>query len=75
MLVKSCDVPYLYGTFYSTPAFTVQFLVRTRPLYFLRMNNGSFEPSDGLFKSIKQHWYNTYSYGRDVKELIPEYFI
>jgi hypothetical protein len=39
------------------------------------MNNGSFEPSDGLFKSIKQHWYNTYSYGRDVKELIPEYFI
>lgn len=68
----SGEIPYLYGTFYSTPAFTVQFLLRTRPLYFLRMNNGSFEPSDALFKSIKQNWYSTYSLGRDIKEIIPE---
>lgn len=72
MLQVSNDIPYLYGTFYSTPASTVQFLIRNRPLFFLRMNNGSFEPADALFKSIRNQWYSAYSIGRDVKELIPE---
>ena len=72
MLSLSGEIPYLYGTFYSTPAHTVQFLVRNRPLYFLRMNNGSFEPCNGLFKSIKQQWLSIHNVGSDVKETIPE---
>ena len=72
MLTMSGEIPYLYGTFYSTPAYTLQFLFRSRPLDFLRMNNGSFEPLNALFKSIKQVWNSSYSIGRDVKEIIPE---
>lgn len=68
------DIPYLYGTHYSNPAYVIYYLTRAFPHFQLQIQNGSFGPSDRLFNSIKDCWYYTYALGNDVKELIPEFY-
>jgi factor associated with neutral sphingomyelinase activation len=66
---------FLYGTHYSTPGYVVGYLVRSHPLYMLRLQNGRFDAPDRLFYSIKKDWKNCYEHFGCVKELIPEFFM
>lgn len=65
---------FFYGTHYSTPAYTINYLVRAAPAAMLRLQNGRFDNPDRLFNSISSTWRGVLSNQGDVKELIPEFF-
>ncbi|CAN8073341.1 unnamed protein product [Agarophyton chilense] len=71
------DMPnpkFFYGTHYSTPAYTINYLVRAAPAAMLRLQNGRFDTADRLFHSIRSTWEGVLRNQSDVKELIPEFF-
>ena len=68
------QLPFLYGTHYSSPALVTFFLSRNRPLYNLRLQAGNFGPADRLFQSMKLSWETVWNPGTDVMELIPEFY-
>lgn len=65
---------FFYGTHYSTPAYTINYLVRAAPAAMLRLQNGRFDHPDRLFHSISSTWNGVLSNQGDVKELIPEFY-
>lgn len=65
---------FFYGTHYSTPAYTINYLLRAAPAAMLRLQNGRFDTPDRLFHSISSTWKGVLSNQGDVKELIPEFF-
>jgi WD40 repeat protein len=65
---------FFYGTHYSTPAYIINYLVRTAPAAMLRLQNGNFDAPDRIFSSISETWRGVNSNTTDVKELIPEFF-
>lgn len=65
---------FFYGTHYSTPAYTINYLVRAAPAAMLRLQNGKFDTPDRLFHSISNTWVGVLSNQGDVKELIPEFY-
>jgi WD40 repeat protein len=65
---------FFYGTHYSTPAYIINYLVRTAPAAMLRLQNGNFDSADRIFSSISETWRGVNSNTTDVKELIPEFF-
>ncbi|PRW57088.1 beach domain-containing [Chlorella sorokiniana] len=72
----SPEPPFLYGSHYSTPGFTMFWLVRAAPAHMLRLQNGRFDSPDRLFCSVREAWEGvTSSNPADVKELIPEFFL
>eukprot|EP00744_Colponema_vietnamica_P007504 GILI01010795.1.p1 GENE.GILI01010795.1~~GILI01010795.1.p1 ORF type:complete len:1612 (-),score=302.92 GILI01010795.1:62-4294(-) len=69
--------PFHYGTHYSTSAIVMYFLIRLQPLtnYATAYQGGKLDVADRLFHSIEEAWTSCSSAtGRDVKELIPEFF-
>ena len=65
--------PFLYGSHYSTPATVMFFLIRSVPLFQIRLQNGKFDSADRLFKNIRESWSFALTAQADFKELIPEY--
>lgn len=65
---------FMYGTHYSTPGYVCGYLIRSHPLYMLRLQNGKFDLPDRLFYSIKKDWKNCYEHDGCVKELLPEFY-
>ena len=61
---------FQHGTHYSNPAHTSYYLIRSSPLFHLRLQN-KFDSADRLFYKIKESWSIINTYG-DYKELIPE---
>lgn len=71
------DMPpprFFYGTHYSTPAYTINYLVRAAPAAMLRLQNGRFDTPDRLFHSVAATWQGVLTNQGDVKELIPEFY-
>ena len=68
------QVPFLYGTHYSTPGYVLYFLVRQVPEYMLRLQSGKFDSADRMFHSIQETWQGVLENPSDVKELIPEFY-
>ena len=64
------EVPFLHGTHYSNPAHTSYYLIRSSPLFHMRLQN-KFDSPDRLFKNIKDCWSFIMTAG-DYKELTPE---
>lgn len=74
---RYCEMPaprFFYGTHYSTPAYTINYLVRAAPAAMLRLQNGKFDTPDRLFHSVSNTWKGVFSNQSDVKELIPEFY-
>lgn len=66
---------FFYGTHYSAPAYTINYLVRAAPAAMLRLQNGKFDMPDRLFHNMESTWKGVLSNHGDVKELIPEFFV
>ena len=70
------EPPFLYGSHYSTPGFTMFWLVRAAPAHMLRLQAGRFDAPDRLFCSVREAWEGVSgSNPADVKELIPEFYL
>ena len=67
--------PFLYGTHYSACGYVLFYLLRCAPKHNLKLQNGSFDKPDRLFKSIKETWDSCLENNADLKELIPEFFV
>ena len=65
---------FFYGTHYSTPAYVINYLVRSAPGAMLRLQNGRFDMPDRLFHSISETWKGVCTNQADVKELLPEFY-
>mmetsp|Transcript_6198 Transcript_6198/g.13380 ORF Transcript_6198/g.13380 Transcript_6198/m.13380 type:complete len:856 (-) Transcript_6198:791-3358(-) len=68
------DVPFMYGTHYSAPGYTLFYLLRVMPEHMLLLQNGKFDVPDRLFHSIDATYKSILTNPADVKELIPEFF-
>ena len=66
---------FFFGTHYSTPAYTINYLVRAAPAAMLRLQNGKFDTPDRLFNSMASCWDSVLNNRGDLKELIPEFFV
>ena len=69
------DPPFMYGTHYSCPGYTLFWLVRAAPAHMLRLQAGKFDAPDRLFCSIAEAWDSVLTNPTDVKELIPEFYM
>ena len=67
---------YLYGSFYSSAAVVIGFLIRMEPFTSLHieLQSGKFDISDRLFNSIPRAWESVCTIAMDYRELIPEFF-
>ena len=68
------EEPFLYGTHYSCPGYTLFWLVRSMPAHMLRLQNGKFDAPDRSFTGIEDAWNSVYNSPTDLKELIPEFY-
>ena len=68
------DQPFLYGTHYSTPAYTLYYLVRIMPAHVLCLQGGSYDQPDRTFSSMQDTWRSANENNADLKELIPEFY-
>lgn len=68
--------PYLYGSHYSNPAYTLFYLIRMEPFTKLaiELQNNQFDHADRLFHSISATWSGVCQGHQDFKELIPEFY-
>eukprot|EP00397_Hematodinium_sp_SG-2012_P007160 GEMP01007202.1.p1 GENE.GEMP01007202.1~~GEMP01007202.1.p1 ORF type:complete len:894 (+),score=178.15 GEMP01007202.1:174-2855(+) len=64
---------FLYGTHYSTPAYSLFYLLRCLPECMLRLHCGHFDGWSRLFHSIRGAWEATQA-SQALMELIPEFF-
>lgn len=56
----AADLNYIYGSHYSTPAYTVHFLVRLIPECLLRLHCGRFDCTHRIFRSMQGAWAGKY---------------
>ena len=68
------DEPFLFGTHYSCPGYTLFWLVRSMPAHMLRLQNGKFDAPDRSFTGIQDAWNSVFNSPTDLKELIPEFY-
>jgi len=70
------NLPYHYGTHYSTPAFVMHFLVRLQPFTRLgrELQGGRYDVPDRIFSSLPDSWRSCLTETSDVRELVPELF-
>ena len=68
--------PYFYGSNYSNPIYTCNFLVRVFPFTHIsiELQGDKLDDSNRLFHSIKNTFTTCTSLKTDVRELIPEFF-
>ncbi|PFH37783.1 Beige/BEACH domain-containing protein [Besnoitia besnoiti] len=67
-------VSYLYGSHYSTPAFTVHWLVRLVPECQLRLHGGRFDAQQRMFNSMQSACRGALTGQSTFVELIPEFY-
>lgn len=65
---------FLFGSFYSNPAFVLYFLIRKYPECHLRLHGGHFDHTARLFTSLKGAWEAIADSGSATMELIPEFY-
>ena len=65
---------FLFGSFYSNPAFVLYFLLRRYPECHLRLHGGHFDHTARLFTSLKGAWEAVAESGSATMELIPEFY-
>ena len=65
---------FLFGSFYSNPAFVLYFLIRKFPECHLRLHGGHFDHTARLFTALKAAWEAVADNGSATMELIPEFF-
>lgn len=65
---------FLFGSFYSNPAFVLYFLIRKFPECHLRLHGGHFDHQARLFTSLQTSWEAVAENGAAMMELIPEFF-
>ena len=65
---------FLFGSFYSNPAFVVYFLIRKFPECHLRLHGGHFDHTARLFTSLRTAWEAVSETGSGTMELIPEFY-
>ena len=65
---------FLFGSFYSNPAFVLYFLIRKFPECHLRLHGGHFDHTARLFTSVKAAWQAVAESGSATMELIPEFY-
>ena len=70
----SSNERFLFGSFYSNPAFVLYFLIRKFPECHLRLHGGHFDHSARLFSSLKTSWEAVSLTGSAMMELIPEFY-
>ncbi|OHT04461.1 Beige/BEACH domain containing protein [Tritrichomonas foetus] len=70
------ETHYLYGSFYSSSAVVIGYLIRMEPFTSLHieLQSGKFDFSDRLFQSIPGAWSSINKNAMDFRELIPEFF-
>ncbi|KAJ5076793.1 beach domain-containing protein lvsc [Anaeramoeba ignava] len=70
------EIPFYYGTHYSSAAIALWYLIRIEPFTTLAIDlqGGKFDHPDRLFYSIPDTWKGIFNNPADVKELIPEFF-
>jgi factor associated with neutral sphingomyelinase activation len=73
-LAAAREPAFLYGTHYSTPGYTLFWLLRALPAHALRLQGGRFDAPDRLFSSVAEAWDSVAHAPADVKELIPEFY-
>ena len=68
--------PYFYGSNYSNPIYTCNFMIRIFPFTHIsiELQGNKIDDSNRLFFSIKNTFYTCTSHKTDVRELIPEFF-
>lgn len=73
----SDETRYLYGSFYSSSAVVIGYLIRMEPFTSLhiKLQNGRFDIPDRLFTSIPSAWESVTTNQMDFRELIPEFFL
>ena len=65
---------FLFGSFYSNPAFVLYFLIRKFPECHLRLHGGHFDHTARLFTSVETAWQAVTEHGSVTMELIPEFY-
>lgn len=73
---KDSPMKYLYGSFYSSSAVVIGYLLRLEPFTSLHieLQSGRFDHTDRLFNSIPKAWDSVNMTAMDFRELIPEFF-
>ncbi|CAG2001797.1 unnamed protein product [Fusarium graminearum] len=71
------EVPFHYGTHYSSAMIVSSYLIRLPPFVqsYILLQGGSFDHADRLFQSIPEAWQSASCKNKtDVRELIPEFY-
>ena len=70
------ETPYFYGSFYSSPLYTVHYLVRVFPYSYnaIELQGDRFDDPNRLFQSVEHSFFCAATMKGDVRELIPEFF-
>eukprot|EP00889_Picochlorum_renovo_P004763 jgi/Picre1/31793/NNA_007143.t1 len=72
---SNVEDPWMFGSHYSNPGIVVFFTVRQNPKLMLKLQGGSFDHPNRMFRSIPAAWASVSSAsGSDVKELIPQLY-
>ena len=68
--------PYYYGSNYSNPVYTCNFLMRLFPFTHIsiELQGSKLDDPNRLFLSVSKSFNNSISQKTDVRELIPEFF-
>ena len=74
--LNTTELDYLYGSFYSSSAVVVGYLIRIEPFTSLHieLQAGRFDVPNRLFNSIPKAWDSVSKAPMDFRELIPEFF-
>ncbi|KAI5467956.1 hypothetical protein BGZ63DRAFT_450007 [Mariannaea sp. PMI_226] len=76
-LTEIGEIPFHYGTHYSSAMIVSSYLIRLPPFTqsYILLQGGSFDHADRLFQSIPDAWKSASCRNKaDVRELIPEFF-
>lgn len=67
---------YFFGTHYSSPAITMQYLIRIKPFTkgAIALQSGHFDIADRIFFALSESYKGATEEYSDVRELIPEFF-
>ena len=68
--------PYIYGSNYSNPFYTCNFLMRLFPFTHIsiELQGHGFDNPERQFLSVANTFYNSTTQKTDIRELIPEFF-
>ena len=70
------NIPYIYNSNYSNPAYVCHYLTRIFPYTFIAwaIQGISFDAPDRLFINIEKSYKNCITLKNDLRELIPQFF-